>query len=665
MLVADGKLEPFEGTYRPTGELGDLAVPETLRSLIASRLDALEPADRSLLQDASVLGQRFTLPALAAVCATDSDALEARLRNLARREFVDIEVDPRSPERGQYGFVQSLIREVAYGTLAKRDRRARHLAAARYYEALGEDELAGALAGHYLAAHEASADGAERDAIAVQARRALRGAAERAASLGAHAQAVSFLTQALTVTTDDRERAALLELRADSANPSGQHELAEASARQAVNLYREAGDEFSSLRASALLGRILIDIGKLHDAGPTLEEALGLRATQTDDVATAAVLAVLARVYMRTNENERAIAAADRALRVAEHDGARDIIAEALVNKGTSLGALGRRHEGRVLLQAAVDLAGELGMSETQLRGLNNLSSAWLEDDPRRALATVLNGVALAERIGQSGIMNWQIGTSAMFSVSLGEDWAAPVARLEEMLSRQLTSHDQARAAALLALYRVLQGIDAREAIADARQASAKVDEVQIAAIVEWGNALESFFDRDYAGVIAAVDRLTALWANFSMYAWTLGARAAANSGRRADFDRYRSLMEASTQAGAIDNAGRAWVAAMGEAVDGRADEAAAHLAETAADVDRLGFKEVAAEFLVDAVRLSPETPAAKEWSARARATFERLDARPYLALLDEVEAAARAAQAKTPGAERRSESVAASSGPA
>ena len=90
------------------------------------------------------------------------------------------EVDPRSPERGQYAFVQALIREVAYSTLAKRDRRSRHLAAARFFESLGEDELAGALAGHYLAAWQAAPDGPEGDAVAVQARLALVGAAERA-----------------------------------------------------------------------------------------------------------------------------------------------------------------------------------------------------------------------------------------------------------------------------------------------------------------------------------------------------------------------------------------------------------------------------------------------------------------------------------------------------
>ena len=90
-----------------------------------------------------------------------------------RREILEIQVDPRSPERGQYTFVQSLIREVAYGTIARRERRSRHLAVARYYEALGDDELAGVLATHYVAAHEASAAGPEREAVAIQARLAL------------------------------------------------------------------------------------------------------------------------------------------------------------------------------------------------------------------------------------------------------------------------------------------------------------------------------------------------------------------------------------------------------------------------------------------------------------------------------------------------------------
>ena len=71
MLVAQGSLELAGDTYRPVGDLADLAVPDTLHSLIAARLDALEPADRALLQAAAVLGQSFTVDGLAAVASLD------------------------------------------------------------------------------------------------------------------------------------------------------------------------------------------------------------------------------------------------------------------------------------------------------------------------------------------------------------------------------------------------------------------------------------------------------------------------------------------------------------------------------------------------------------------------------------------------------------------
>jgi hypothetical protein len=65
---------------------------------------------------------------------------------LVQREVLEREADPRSPERGQYAFVQGLVQEVAYGTLGRADRQSRHLAAARYYESVGDDELAAVLA---------------------------------------------------------------------------------------------------------------------------------------------------------------------------------------------------------------------------------------------------------------------------------------------------------------------------------------------------------------------------------------------------------------------------------------------------------------------------------------------------------------------------------------
>ena len=136
-----------------------------------------------------------------------------------------------SPERGQYQFVQGVIREVAYATLAKRDRRTRHLAAARYFESLGDAELPGLLATHYLAAYQSTPEGPDADALAGQARIALRAAAERASSLGTPDQALAYLREALGISRDAAERA-WLEVRAgEAAVDAGRYDDAIATAR--------------------------------------------------------------------------------------------------------------------------------------------------------------------------------------------------------------------------------------------------------------------------------------------------------------------------------------------------------------------------------------------------------------------------------------------------
>ena len=60
MLRDRGLLTEAEGVAVVSGDLTSLEVPETLHALIASRLDTVSEEERSLLQDASVLGKTFT-----------------------------------------------------------------------------------------------------------------------------------------------------------------------------------------------------------------------------------------------------------------------------------------------------------------------------------------------------------------------------------------------------------------------------------------------------------------------------------------------------------------------------------------------------------------------------------------------------------------------------
>ncbi|HEY3524284.1 MAG TPA: adenylate/guanylate cyclase domain-containing protein, partial [Candidatus Limnocylindrales bacterium] len=273
MLVADGRLEEGDGSYRVVGDLGDLRVPDTLQALIAARLDALDPSDRGLLQDASVLGQTFASTAIAAVRGEPDGEVEQRLRALVRREILALDTDPRSPERGLFGFTQALLREVAYSTLAKRDRRTKHLAAARYFESLGDDELAGVLATHYIDAYEAAPEGAEGDAVAAQARIALRAAAERATALGSHANAVAFLERAREVTTDDVEATEILERIGIANRNLGHYDDALRQLQEAAERHRRRGDLRAAARAVVGLAATLNTTWRAADAVPLLSEA--------------------------------------------------------------------------------------------------------------------------------------------------------------------------------------------------------------------------------------------------------------------------------------------------------------------------------------------------------------------------------------------------------
>ena len=124
-----------------------LEVPETLQALIAARLDGLSDTDRRLLQVAAVLGKTFTRASLASLSGLPEPELEPLLAALVRKEVLSLHADARSPEHGQYGFLQDLVRRVAYDTLARQQRKQLHLAAADFLSSSGaEDELAEVIA---------------------------------------------------------------------------------------------------------------------------------------------------------------------------------------------------------------------------------------------------------------------------------------------------------------------------------------------------------------------------------------------------------------------------------------------------------------------------------------------------------------------------------------
>jgi predicted ATPase/class 3 adenylate cyclase len=286
MLIDRDVVQPIDGVYRVVGnDVDDLPVPATLHALLAARLDALEPDLRRLITDAAVLGNSFTREDLSAVSGIPVPDVERLLNSLIRREVLRVHTDPLSPNQGTYLFVQSMLRQVAYDTLSRRDLKARHLAIADHFQASqSEAEAPGrveVIAAHLQAALAAVADDADASRLAKRTAEALRVAGERAEHAGApetaelhFAAAADLFARAKESTADEVLAAHMHERAGTAATVAGHFEYAVDELSRAQSIYRSHDLARDAARAAARSGRALLKDGHLQQARKVLREAL-------------------------------------------------------------------------------------------------------------------------------------------------------------------------------------------------------------------------------------------------------------------------------------------------------------------------------------------------------------------------------------------------------
>jgi class 3 adenylate cyclase len=650
MLLSQGRLILEDEVYRPVDDLSDLAVPETLTALISARLDALDAGDRGVIADAAVLGQSFSPAALAAVSGVEETSLEPRLRAFVRRELLVQQVDPRSPERGQYAFVQALIREVAYNTLARRDRKVRHLAAARYFESLGSEELAGALAGHYLAAQGYASDGPEADALAAQARVALRGAAERAAALGSHAQAMAFLDHALAVSPDAAERADLHERALASAMEGLVPEVAERHAREAMEARRELGDRPATALAAADYAKAVWFFGS--DGDRVLEIVIPAWEEFSDLETTPAGVALMTQItsgYHLRGEHEIVLAWLERLLPVAERLDLLSETAFAISRLGGTLYRLDRPREGSILTRGAHELAAANGLWEVDRMTRTNLTFRSQFGDPTAGLAMAREGLEIAGRLGSMSYGFMMVGNAATLALRVGE-WGWTFALLDEWLENEITGGFYLELYVDRGILRALTGGDASSDLdaADALLPTMEGDP-QYASYVGWGRAWARLVAGDLAEARRLAERAADAVSFFLPFSLPLAGRAALWSGDAAGAGDLITRLDASLHWGEALTLDRATLRAGLAALEGRRADAIAGYRDALRGWRQLGcaFDEALAA-LDMAILLAPTEREMADAAAAiegTRETLTRLGARPLLARLE----AAQAAHAATP----------------
>lgn len=148
-LVEEKTLLGDAGRYRIDETPAALQIPATVQGVLATRMDRLPYAQRSLLQTLAVIGKEFPLSLIRQVTGLEDDSLYPLLEGLQAGEFIYGRA--AFPECG-YAFKHALTQEVAGNALLSEQRRTRHERTGRAIEALFCDQLkdhCSELAHHY------------------------------------------------------------------------------------------------------------------------------------------------------------------------------------------------------------------------------------------------------------------------------------------------------------------------------------------------------------------------------------------------------------------------------------------------------------------------------------------------------------------------------------
>ncbi|MDQ3127439.1 MAG: hypothetical protein M3Q66_03135, partial [Chloroflexota bacterium] len=542
--------------------------------------------------------------------------------------------DLRSPERGQFSFVQALTREVAYGTLTRRDRRERHLAAARYLERTASDEVAGALAGHFLAAFESAETPAESVDVGTDARRALIRAAERASALGSARDALSLLERAMAIEAAGGGDSRLSERAATEAMAAGEYTRADELAQHALAAAVAHADRLATARAVELRSAALSSLLRTEEAEALIVQFL---ATAGDLFGSAehAVLAVrVANMRALAHDHHAAIQWAEAALIEAEQHDLVPVVAAGLIAKGSALAYEGRGYEAMSIMRGAYGIAEAHGLHQQMLGALTNLSDALIARDPRAALETARAGVALVRRLGRVDYLA-NMSMNGMYPAFRTGDWDWAIAEGEAL--EEAAANDTDRAVGIFGPLPIFaaRGIDVTARAAEAAAAVAGGTDNQMAAFVE-----------DRLGTIAlAVGDLEAAYHHCSragsMIAW-LTPLAYVNAARAAlwqrDAERAGAMLAGireSTRGPAIAAGTRTIEAGLAALAGDRAAAVSAYHASLAMWQD-LGLPVDEALTGIDmATLLRPGDPEAEAAVATARPILEGLRAGAWLVRLD------------------------------
>ena len=302
------------------------SLPDSLQALLTARLDALEADHKSMLGDAAVAGQEFSVALVAAMGDRDPGDVLAQLAELNRREFVRPAHDRGPVGDSHFVFWHAMTRDAAYSELPRGARAGKHLAAARWLETRmsdGPDDPITALAHHYVSAFDLLTEiGDESAAVALRppAVAALARAGDAALPLDVRAAHDHYARGRSLAQKDDALRPRLILALAESSIRLGDLDAAMQQLQSGIAELRAAGDRRAAAVALTRLSNVVYwrDLGGVDTASHLREQALDLLKGDGPSPELVTVLEERAVQCSRDLEPQASIAFADEAIAMSE-----------------------------------------------------------------------------------------------------------------------------------------------------------------------------------------------------------------------------------------------------------------------------------------------------------------------------------------------------------
>ena len=273
MLVESGALRSIEGTWTLTDPRAPARVPETLRALVAARIDGLDPEERAVLQDAAVVGERIPEQELTDLRGAPVHGVVARL---VERDLLVRDDDPEIVR-----FRHRVVRDVAYASLTKDERSRRHRLVGDRLATHGSEAEPGSVAHHLeqawlLGRTKASPAGEQENAAAAAVWLIRAGGVAFGHLPAAAVDLFRRATAAARAAGDDELLAEALAGAAESSIETGDHTAAARDGGRARRLAASTGRDDLRARALLALGRHASDMSDVARARRLLEEAQSL-----------------------------------------------------------------------------------------------------------------------------------------------------------------------------------------------------------------------------------------------------------------------------------------------------------------------------------------------------------------------------------------------------